>query len=132
MKRIIDFMVAAYTLFLPQRFGEKRLEAGVYASTIVFAINGFSVLCCFLPIIGKYVKIENIYIYGTFIFCSFVVIEFFIKKALESFYLSKYEYIKSTFENIPKIIMICVVVVHYFTTIFLVFYCMKFLLCLRP
>ncbi|MBR2195527.1 MAG: hypothetical protein IJ911_07925 [Salinivirgaceae bacterium] len=132
MKKIIDFLVAAYTLFTPQRYKEKRIEFGLWFLNITLAINGFSLLCCFLPIIGKYVKIENIYIYGTFIFCSFVVIAFSIKKALESFYLSKYEYIKSTFENIPKTIMICVVVVHYFTTIFLVFYCMKFLLCLRP
>ena len=131
MKKIFDFMVAAYTLFLPQRYGEKRIEAGVWILNIILAINEFSLICCILHIVGKYVKIENIYIYGSFIFCSFIVLYFSIKK-LDSSYLYKYDYIKTKYDNIPQLLMIFVVVAHYLVSIFIVFYCMKFLLSLRP
>ena len=138
MKRIIDFFVAAYTLFLPQRYEEKRLEVGIFVSSLALTMNGISLFffslpyVCALPLIGEHIKLSSPKSYGVMIFIIFIVLGYFIKQLLEKTYMGRYDYIKTNFGKIHRIVMMAVVITHYLASIFICFYCMKFLLCLRP
>ena len=129
MKKIIDFMVAAYTLITPEQYGEKRVEAGIKALNILLIPNGLSLLFCFAPLFHNFAQIENP-IVSTICWAIIpgLVIGFSVIKYLETHYLGKYEYIKAQYGAIPKIIMIFVVVFHFLISLFLFCYCATFLL----
>lgn len=128
MKRIIDFMVAAYTLFLPQRFGEKRLEAGITALNILLIPNGMTLFFCIAPFINYFVRIDEPIIYTIcYAIIPGLIIGFLSIKYLENNYSDKYEYITTKYSKIPKVAMVFMVIFHYFISLFLFFFCLRFL-----
>lgn len=129
MKKIIDFIVAAYTLFLPQRYNGKRLEAGIKALNILLIPNGLSLIFCIAPFINHVVQIDEPII-STICYAIIpgLIIGFSTKKYLETNYSDKYEYITTKYSKIPKAAMVFVVIFHYIISIFLFCYCATFLL----
>lgn len=129
MKKIFDFMVAAYTLFLPQRYGEERIKKGIKALNILLIPNGLSLIFCIAPFINHFVQIDEPII-STICYAIIpgLIIGFSAIKYLETNYSDKYEYITTKYSKIPKVAMVFVVISHYFISIFLFCFCATFLL----
>ena len=128
MKRIIDFMVAAYTLFMPQRYKEKRLEAGILMLNIPLIANGLALFFFVSSLFKNILNLEDsIIITFIYVIIPGIIIGFVVKKYLETNYLDKYEYIKTKFKRIPQIVLINIVVIHFFGSILLFFFCLRFL-----
>lgn len=137
MKKILDFMVAAYFSTVYKKYDD-RLGNALVLLNISFAINGLSLffcsipLFCSLPYVGKHIKLSSSFAYGTMIFLVFMLIMYIIKHYLEKHYLQQTEYIKAYSENFPRALLILFVVVHYSVSAFIGLFCMKYTLCLRP
>ncbi len=128
MKRIIDFMVAVYTLILPERDKEKCIGIGVYVLNLFLSMNVFSLLCFFIHFFGSLVHISSMLSKCILIGFTFFVIHTLLEKILEKHYLGKYEYIRECFISVPKIVMGIIIVVHIPITIFFSVYCLKYIL----
>ena len=128
MKKIIDFMVAAYTLFMPQRYKEKRLEAGILMLNIPLIANGLALFFFVSSLFKNILNLEDsIIITFIYVIIPGIIIGFVVKKYLETNYLDKYEYIKTKFKRIPQIVLINIVVIHFLGSILLFFFCLRFL-----
>ena len=121
-------MVAAYTLFMPQRYKEKRLEAGILMLNIPLIANGLALFFFVSSLFKNILNLEDsIIITFIYVIIPGIIIGFVVKKYLETNYLDKYEYIKTKFKRIPQIVLINIVVIHFLGSILLFFFCLRFL-----
>lgn len=139
MKKIIDFMVAAYFSLVYKKLDETtRLENALIVLTIAFGFNGLSLFFCLLPIICSIPLIGNLMkllssLDVVLIVVAGALIAFIINHFLNKYYSEQQSsYIKSYSEKFPKALLIFVVVVHYMASIFLFLFCVKYTSCLTP
>ena len=93
MKKIIDFMVAAYFSLVYKKLDETtRLENALIVLTIAFGFNGLSLffcllpLICSIPLIGNYLKLSSSFAYVVFIVVAATLIARIISHFLNKYY----------------------------------------------
>lgn len=130
MKKIIDFMVAVYTLIMPQKYGIKRVEAGIYILTILILLNSYSIVSFTAPFWNFFLQTTDIVIISFIVVVLPTIIVGFIGRwYLEKHYLNIREYKKilRVCSKISRIMAIILVIIHYIVSVFIFFYCLGYL-----
>lgn len=115
---IIDFFVAAYFSIGGNKREKKSLEAAILVLKMPFVFNIFTLFLYVVPpLLGKFIKIQTNSGIWTFMFLTGIIILFGISKFLDKRYSNKYEYIKTLYNKVPRLLLMLFMLIHFFGSI---------------
>lgn len=139
MKKIMDFMVAAYFSLVYKKLDEtSRLERAIYVLNLLFILNIAAIEHCLIAIINKLTGIDTFYFENIELevmvvdFIPLIIIGFMTLHLLEKVYLNEKGYSRILEMKIPRWGGVLVVIAHFLISLFLFFYTMRFLPHLPP
>lgn len=127
--KIIDFVVALYSVILPQKYGIKRVGAGIFTLTIFVLLNTYSLVSFIAPIWNYFLQTTDIVVISFIVaILPTIFVGFIGRWKLEKYYLNikGYKRILQISCRIPRIVAIIFVVIHYLLSVFFVCYCLSF------
>ena len=130
MMKIIDFVVALYSVILPQKYGIKRVGAGIFTLTIFVLLNTYSLVSFIAPIWNYFLQTTDIVVISFIVVVLPTIFVGFIGRwKLEKYYLNikGYKRILQISCRIPRTIAIIIVIAHYIVSVFLFCYTLNFL-----